>query len=714
MADLRLQRNFGIAAHIDAGKTTTTERILYYTGVNHKIGEVHEGAATMDWMAQEQERGITITSAATTCFWTFPTVQGKPLPDAKKYKFNIIDTPGHVDFTVEVERSMRVLDGLVALFSAVDGVEPQSETVWRQANRYRVPRIGFVNKMDRIGADFLMVVQQIRDMLGAKSVPLQLPIGAEDNFKGIVDLIRMKSIVWEDATQGATYQEGEIPADMVDEANHWRAQLVEAVAEYDDQLMEKFFEDPNSISEDEIHEAIRKATIDLSIIPMLCGSAYKNKGVQTALDAVIRYLPSPMDIESIKGTDPDSGEEMSRKPDAKEPFAALAFKIMTDPFVGRLAFFRAYSGHLDAGSYVLNMRTGKNERISRIMQMHANKQNPIDFIEAGDIGAAVGFKDIKTGDTLCDEKHPIVLENMFIPEPVISIAVEPKTQADVDKMGMAIAKLVEEDPTLRVKTDEDTGQTILSGMGELHLEIIVDRMKREFKVEINQGAPQVAYKEAFGIKVEHREIFKKQTGGRGKFADIQFELGPADEEFLKEGKGNFQFINDIFGGSIPREFIAPIQKGFESSMNTGALAGFPVESMRVRIFDGSFHQVDSDGMSFELCAKSGFREAGKKAKPVLLEPIMKVEVTTPDQYMGDVTGDLNRRRAMLEGMDSRNNLQVIKAKVPLSEMFGYVTQLRSLSSGRATSTMEFSHYSPAPRNVEEEVVAKSKGKVKAD
>ena len=714
MADLRLQRNFGIAAHIDAGKTTTTERILYYTGVNHKIGEVHEGAATMDWMAQEQERGITITSAATTCFWNFPMVQGKTTLESKKYKFNIIDTPGHVDFTIEVERSMRVLDGLVALFSAVDGVEPQSETVWRQANRYRVPRIGFVNKMDRIGADFLMVVKQVRDMLGANSVPLQLPIGAEDNFKGVVDLIRMKSVIWDDATQGMTHTEGEVPEDMMEEANYWRAQLVEAVAEYDDKLMEKFFEDPNSISEAEIHEAVRKATIDLSIIPMLCGSAYKNKGVQTALDAVIRYLPSPLDVEAITGTDPDSGDAIERKPDAKEPFAALAFKIMTDPFVGRLAFFRAYSGHLDAGSYVLNMRTGKNERISRIMQMHANKQNPIDFIEAGDIGAAVGFKDIKTGDTLCDEKNPIVLENMFIPEPVISIAVEPKTQADVDKMGMAIAKLVEEDPTLRVKTDEDTGQTILSGMGELHLEIIVDRMKREFKVEINQGAPQVAYKEAFGAKIEHREIFKKQTGGRGKFADIQFEIGPADEEFLKEGKGNFQFINDIFGGSIPREFIAPIQKGFEASMNTGALAGFPVESMRVRIFDGSFHQVDSDGMSFELCAKSGFREAGKKAKPVLLEPIMKVEVITPDQYMGDVTGDLNRRRAMLEGMDSRNNLQVIKAKVPLSEMFGYVTQLRSLSSGRATSTMEFSHYAPAPRNVEEEVVAKAKGKVKAD
>ncbi len=715
MADLRLQRNFGIAAHIDAGKTTTTERILYYTGVNHKIGEVHEGAATMDWMAQEQERGITITSAATTCFWNFPTVQGKPIPESKKYKFNIIDTPGHVDFTVEVERSMRVLDGLVALFSAVDGVEPQSETVWRQANRYRVPRIGFVNKMDRIGADFLMVVQQVRDMLGAKAVPLQLPIGAEDNFKGVVDLITMKSIVWDDATQGMTYTEGEVPADMLDEANQYRAELVEAVAEYDDTLMEKFFEDPNSISEAEIHEAVRKATIDLSIIPMLCGSSYKNKGVQKMLDCVIRYLPSPLDIEAINGTDPDDAEkQLVRKPDAKEPFAALAFKIMTDPFVGRLAFFRVYSGHLDAGSYVLNVRSGKNERISRIMQMHANKQNPIDFIEAGDIGAAVGFKDIKTGDTLCDEKHPIVLENMFIPDSVISIAVEPKTQADVDKMGMAIAKLVEEDPTLRVKTDEDTGQTVLSGMGELHLEIIVDRMKREFKVEVNQGAPQVAYKEAFTMKVEHREVYKKQSGGRGKFADIQFEIGPADEEFLKEGKGHFQFVNDIFGGSIPKEFIPAIQKGFETSMATGVLAGFPIESMRVRVFDGSFHQVDSDSMSFELCAKQAYREAGRKAKPIILEPIMKVEVLTPDQYMGDVTGDLNRRRAMLEGMDSRNNLQVIKAKVPLSEMFGYVTQLRSLSSGRASSTMEFSHYAQAPKNVEEEVVTKAKGKKAAE
>ncbi len=714
MADLRLQRNFGIAAHIDAGKTTTTERILYYTGVNHKIGEVHEGAATMDWMAQEQERGITITSAATTCFWNFPTVQGKPLPESKKYKFNIIDTPGHVDFTVEVERSMRVLDGLVALFSAVDGVEPQSETVWRQANRYRVPRLGFVNKMDRIGADFLMVVQQVRDMLGAKAVPLQLPIGAEDNFKGVVDLITMKSIVWDDATQGMTYTEGEIPADMQEEAEKYRAELVEAVAEYDDQLMEKFFEDPNSISVDEIHEAVRKATIDLSIIPMLCGSSYKNKGVQKMLDCVIRYLPSPLDVEAINGTDPDDAEkQLVRKPDAKEPFAALAFKIMTDPFVGRLAFFRVYSGHLDAGSYVLNVRSGKNERISRIMQMHANKQNPIDFIEAGDIGAAVGFKDIKTGDTLCDEKHPIVLENMFIPESVISIAVEPKTQADVEKMGMAIAKLVEEDPTLRVKTDEETGQTVLSGMGELHLEIIVDRMKREFKVEVNQGAPQVAYKEAFTLKVEHREVYKKQSGGRGKFADIQFEIGPADEEFLALDKGRFQFVNDIFGGSIPKEFVPAIQKGFETSMNNGVLAGFPLENMRVRVFDGSFHQVDSDSMSFELCAKQAYREAGRKAKPIILEPIMKVEVLTPDQYMGDVTGDLNRRRAMLEGMDTRNNLQVIKAKVPLSEMFGYVTQLRSLSSGRASSTMEFSHYAQAPKNVEEEVVTKAKGKTSA-
>lgn len=715
MADLRFQRNFGIAAHIDAGKTTCTERILYYTGMSHKIGEVHDGAATTDWMEQEKERGITITSAAVTCFWNFPTQQGQPVADTKKYKFNIIDTPGHVDFTVEVERSMRVLDGLVALFSAVDGVEPQSETVWRQANRYKVPRLGFVNKMDRAGADFLNVVKQVREMLGAKSVPLQLPIGAEDQFKGIVDLIQMKGIIWDDATQGMTYQEVAIPDDMKEEVEYWRAQLVEAVAEYDDKLMEKFFEDPASISEDEMYAAIRKATIDMTIVPMLCGSAFKNKGVQTLLDCVVRYLPSPADIEAIKGINPDNGEEILRKPDAKEPFAALAFKIMTDPFVGRLAFFRCYSGKLDAGSYVKNMRSGKNERISRIMQMHANKQNPIEFIEAGDIGAAVGFKEIKTGDTLCDEDHPIVLENMFIPEPVISIAVEPKAQADVDKMSMAISKLVEEDPTLRVKTDEETGQTVLSGMGELHLEIIVDRMRREFKVEVNQGAPQVAYKEAFQSTIEHREVLKKQTGGRGKFADIVFEIGPADAEWLKENPGkDMQFVNDIFGGSIPREFIPAIQKGFEQAMSNGILASYPVENMKVRIFDGSFHQVDSDSMSFELCAKSGFREAGKKAKPVLLEPIMKVEVITPEQYMGDVTGDLNRRRGMLEGMDSRAGAQVIKAKVPLSEMFGYVTQLRSLSSGRATSTMEFSHYAPAPNNVAEEVIARVKGKAKVE
>jgi len=679
----------------------------------HKIGEVHDGAATTDWMEQEKERGITITSAAVSCQWNFPTVLGKVGPGTKNYYFNIIDTPGHVDFTVEVERSMRVLDGLIALFSAVDGVEPQSETVWRQANRYKVPRIGFVNKMDRSGADFLMVVRQVKEMLGAKAVPLQLPIGAEDNFTGVVDLIKMKGIFWHMETEGMTYDEVPVPENMLEEANEWRANLIEAVAEYDDKLLEKFFEDPNSISEDEVHEAIRKATIDLSIVPMMCGSSFKNKGVQTALDAVCRYLPSPVDIDAVEGINPDTGDIVSRKPDAKEPFAALAFKIMTDPFVGRLAFFRVYSGHLDAGSYVLNVRSGKKERISRIMKMFANKQNPIDFIEAGDIGAAVGFKEIKTGDTLCHEDHPIVLENMFIPEPVISVAVEPKTQADVDKMGMAIAKLVEEDPTLRVRTDEETGQTILSGMGELHLEIIVDRMRREFKVEVNQGAPQVAYKEAFQATIQHRETLKKQTGGRGKFADIVFEFGPADEEWLKENTGkHMQFINDIFGGSIPREFIPAIQKGFEQSMTTGVLANYPVESMKVRLFDGSYHQVDSDSMSFELCAKGGFREAARKAKPVLLEPIMRIEVITPEQYMGDVTGDLNRRRGMLEGMDTRAGAQVIKAKVPLSEMFGYVTQLRSLSSGRASSTMEFSHYNPAPNGIAEEVITRVKGKAK--
>ena len=713
MADLKFQRNFGIAAHIDAGKTTTTERILRYTGMIHKIGEVHDGAATTDWMEQEKERGITITSAAVSCQWNFPTDKGKVDANTKKYNFNIIDTPGHVDFTVEVERSLRVLDGLIALFSAVDGVEPQSETVWRQANRYKVPRIGFVNKMDRSGADFLMVVSQVKEMLGANAVPLQLPIGAEDDFKGVVDLIRMKGIIWHMETEGMTFDEIAIPEDLLEEAKEWRAKLVEAVAEYDNTLLEKFFVDPNSITEDEMHEAIRKATIDLSIVPMMCGSSFKNKGVQTALDAVCRYLPSPMDLEDTQGTDPNTGEIITRKPDPKEPFAALAFKIMTDPFVGRLAFFRCYSGRLESGSYVLNVRSGKKERISRIMKMFANKQNPIDFIEAGDIGAAVGFKEIKTGDTLCDEDFPITLENMFIPEPVIAVAVEPKTQADVDKMGLAISKLVEEDPTLRVNTDEETGQTILRGMGELHLEIIIERMRREFKVDVNQGAPQVAYKEAFNTTIEHREVLKKQTGGRGKFADIQFAIGPADEEWIKENEGkHFQFVNDIFGGSIPKEFIPAISKGFEVSMVTGVLAGYPMTNMKVRVFDGSYHDVDSDAMSFEICARSAFREAGRKAKPILLEPIMKVEVLTPDQYMGDVTGDLNRRRGILEGMDSRANLQVIKAKVPLSEMFGYVTQLRSLSSGRATSTMEFSHYAPAPNNIAEEVIAKVKGKGK--
>ncbi len=714
MADLKFQRNFGIAAHIDAGKTTTTERILYYAGISHKIGETHDGSAAMDWMDQEKERGITITSAATTCFWKFPTHQGEPSSDTKQYKFNIIDTPGHVDFTIEVERSMRVLDGLVALFSAVDGVEPQSETVWRQANRYNVPRIGFVNKMDRAGADFLMVVKQVHDMLGAKAVPLQLPIGTEDDFRGVVNLITNKGVIWNDASQGMKYEEIDVPEEMKDEVAEWRGKLVEAVAEYDEQLMEKFFDDPDSITEDEMHDAIRKATIDLSIIPMLCGSAFKNKGVQALLDCVVRYLPSPIDVEAIDGTNPDTGEVDHRAPNAKAPFSALAFKIMTDPFVGRLAFFRCYSGHLDAGSYVLNARSGKKERISRILQMHANKQNPLDFIEAGDIGAAVGFKEIKTGDTLCDEGHPIVLESMFIPEPVISVAVEPKTKADMDKMGTAIAKLIEEDPTLTVTTNEETGQTVLSGMGELHLDIIIERMRREFKVDINQGAPQVTYKEALQATIEHREILKKQTGGRGKFADIKFEIGPAEEEWLKENEGkSLQFVNDIFGGAIPKEYIPAVQKGFEQAMRSGVLAGFPVENMRIRLFDGSFHPVDSDANSFEMAAKQAFRESAKKAKPILLEPIMKVEVVTPEQYMGDVTGDLNRRRGLMEGMDSRNNLQVIKAKVPLSEMFGYVTQLRSLSSGRATSTMEFANYAPAPSGITDEVIAKVKGSVNA-
>jgi elongation factor G len=694
--DLKYTRNIGIMAHIDAGKTTTTERILYYTGLNHKIGEVHDGAATMDWMVQEQERGITITSAATTTFWNY---------NGQRYKMNIIDTPGHVDFTVEVERSLRVLDGAVALFCAVGGVEPQSETVWRQANKYKVPRIGFVNKMDRAGADFFSVVAQVKDKLAARPVPLQVPIGAEEKFTGVIDLITNKAIEWDDSTQGMTFTEIPMPADLVETAAEWREKLVEAVAEYDDSLMEKFFDDPNSITEDELRAAIRKATIDMSITPMMCGSSFKNKGVQTMLNAVMEFLPSPMDVESVAGTNPKTGIEEERRPDPKDHFSALAFKIATDPFVGRLAFFRVYSGALDAGSYVLNTRSDNKERISRIFQMHANKQNPIARIEAGDIGAAVGFKDIRTGDTLCDEKHPIILESMTFPEPVIGLAIEPKTQADVDKLGMSLAKLAEEDPTFRVHTDEETGQTVISGMGELHLEIIVDRLKREFKVECNQGAPQVAYKEALTSAVNHREVYKKQTGGRGKFADIVFELGPAED-----GKPGLTFVNEVVGGNIPREYVPSVEKGFKAAMDNGVLAGYQIDSMKVVLKDGSYHAVDSDSLSFELCAKIGFKEAAVKARPVLLEPIMKVEVVTPDQYMGDVVGDLNKRRGMIEGMDSKAGAQVVRAKVPLSEMFGYVTQLRTISSGRASSTMEFSHYQEAPKNISEEVVAKVKGK----
>ncbi len=698
--DLKFTRNIGIAAHIDAGKTTTTERILYYTGVSHKIGEVHDGAATMDWMVQEKERGITITSAATRCFWKYQD---------KEYKVNIIDTPGHVDFTVEVERSLRVLDGVVALFCAVSGVEPQSETVWRQANRYKVPRIGFVNKMDRSGADFLDVVKQVKEKLGANPVPLQLPIGSEDSFKGVVDLVLNKAIIWDDSTQGMSYKEIPIPEDMKDQVAEYRTIMIEAVASYDDRILEKYLDDSDAITVEEVMEAIRKATIDIAIIPMLCGSSFKNKGVQAMLDAVITYLPAPIDIEAVKGINPDTEEEVSRKPDAKEPFTALAFKIMTDPFVGRLAFFRVYAGTLNAGSYVLNTRTGKKERISRIFQMHANKQLPIDSIEAGDIGAAVGFKEIRTGDTLCDEKHPITLESIKFPEPVISIAVEAKTQADVDKLGNALSKLAEEDPTFKVKVDDETGQTIISGMGELHLEIIVDRLKREFKVECNQGAPQVAYKETITKTIQHRELFKKQTGGRGKFADIYVEVGP-----VGEGEKGLVFVNDIFGGAIPREFIPPVQKGFQAAMAAGVLSGYPVDDLKVRLYDGSYHNVDSDQMAFELCAKYAFREACGKANPILLEPIMKVEIVSPEEYTGDVVGDLNRRRGHMESMEMKANAQVIKAKVPLSEMFGYVTQLRTITSGRATSIMEFSHYAPAPANITEEVVSKAKGKVKAE
>jgi elongation factor G len=695
--DLKYTRNIGIAAHIDAGKTTTTERILYYAGVNHKIGEVHDGAATMDWMAQEQERGITITSAATTVFWNYRN---------NSYHINIIDTPGHVDFTVEVNRSLRVLDGLVFLFSAVDGVEPQSETNWRLANNYNVPRIGFVNKMDRSGADFLNVVKQVKEMLGSNAVPLQLPIGAEDNFTGVIDLINFRGMIWNEEDKGMTYKEVPIPEDMVEEAEMWREKLLEAVSEYDDRLMEKFFEDPNSITEREILDALRAACLDLSIVPMVCGSSFKNKGVQTMLDLVMELMPSPLDKVETHGTNPDTEEPIVRRPDYKEPFAALAFKIATDPYVGRLAFMRAYSGKLDAGSYVLNTRSGNKERISRIFQMHANKQNPIEFLGAGDIGAAVGFKDIKTGDTLCDEKHPIVLESMVFPDPVIGLAIEPKTQADVDRLGVGLGKLAEEDPTFRVKTDEETGQTVISGMGELHLEIIVDRLKREFKVEVNQGAPQVAYKEAIKGSVTHRETFKKQTGGRGKFADIQFEISAVDPDYAGEG---LQFVNEVVGGAIPREYIPSVQKGFTEAMKNGVLAGYPIDKMKVRLFDGSFHAVDSDSLSFEICARSAFREAAPKATPILLEPIMKLEVLTPADYMGDVQGDLNRRRGMLEGIDERAGSQVIKAKVPLSEMFGYVTSLRTITSGRASSTMEFDHYEEVPRSMAEEVIKKVKG-----
>ena len=702
--DLKYTRNIGIAAHIDAGKTTTTERVLYYTGVSHKIGEVQDGAATMDWMEQEQERGITITSAATTCTWDFPIENGEKTPDTKGYHFNIIDTPGHVDFTVEVNRSLRVLDGLVFLFSAVDGVEPQSETNWRLADNYKVPRIGFVNKMDRQGSDFLGVCQQVKDMLKSNAVPIVLNIGDEDDFKGIIDLVKNRAIVWHDETQGATFDIIEIPEDMKEEARKYRALLIEEVASYDENLLEKFMEDEESITEEEVHAALRSAVMDMAIIPMICGSAFKNKGVQFLLDAVCRYLPSPTDKEGITGVNPDTDKEEIRKPDVKEPFAALAFKIATDPFVGRLAFFRAYSGRLDAGSYVLNNRSGKKERISRIYQMHANKQNAIDFIEAGDIGAAVGFKSIKTGDTLTAEKHPIVLESMDFPDPVIGIAVEPKTKADVDKLGIGLGKLAEEDPTFTVRSDEASGQTIISGMGELHLDVIVDRLKREFKVEVNQGQPQVEYKEAITASADHREVYKKQSGGRGKFADIVFTMEPAEEGFQ-----GLQFESTIKGGNVPREFVPSVEKGFKEAMKNGPLAGYEMDSMKVTLKDGSFHAVDSDQLSFELAAKMGYKAAAKSARAKIMEPLMKLEVLTPEENMGDIVGDLNRRRGQVNDMSDRAGSKVVKALVPLSEMFGYVTALRTMSSGRATSTMEFSHYAETPSNVSEEVIAKAKG-----
>lgn len=697
--DLKYTRNIGIAAHIDAGKTTTTERILYYGGVSHKIGEVHDGAATMDWMEQEQERGITITSAATTLNWDYRDNQ---------YHVNIIDTPGHVDFTVEVNRSLRVLDGLVFLFSAVDGVEPQSETNWRLANNYNVPRLGFVNKMDRQGADFLNVSKQVKEMLGSHALPLQIPIGSESDFKGVVDLINFKGIVWNEADQGMTFTEVPIPEDVLEEATQYREELLEAVAEFDDNLMEKYFEDPESLTEREVLDALREATIAGKVVPMMCGSAFKNKGVQAMLDMVMEILPSPLDTEAIVGVNPKTDEEESREPSADAPFAALAFKIATDPFVGRLCFTRSYSGVLPAGSYVLNSRSGNKERISRIFQMHANKQNQIDELGCGDIGALVGFKDIKTGDTLCAEKHPIVLESMDFPDPVIGIAIEPKTQADVDKLGVALGKLTEEDPTLTIHTDEDSGQTVLSGMGELHLDIILDRLRREFKVECNQGEPQVTYKEAITGTVDHREVFKKQSGGRGKFADIKVVIEPRTDE--KEG---LEFVNTIKGGNIPKEFIPSVEKGFKEAMLNGPLAGYQMDSLKVTLNDGSFHAVDSDQLSFELAAKMAFRNAIPKASPAILEPVMKIEVITPEENMGDIVGDLNRRRGLVEGMDDKNGAKVIKGKVPLSEMFGYVTALRTMSSGRASSSMEFSNYAECPKGIADAVIAKSQGKVTA-
>jgi len=696
--DLKYTRNIGIMAHIDAGKTTTTERVLFYTGLTHRLGEVHDGAATMDWMEQEQERGITITSAATTTFWKYNNLE---------HKINIIDTPGHVDFTVEVERSLRILDGTVALFCAVGGVEAQSETVWRQAEKYGVPRIAFINKMDRQGADFYNVYNEIKEKLGANPVPVQIPIGAEENFEGIIDLIEMKAVRWyEDETMGTNYSLEEIPADLLEQAEEWRGKLVESAAEVDDALLERYFEDPESITKDEMLSVIRKATIEGVIIPVMCGSAFKNKGVQRLLDAVCAFLPSPLDNGDITGINPVINKEVKRTANVDEPLAALAFKIATDPFVGRLAYMRVYSGRIEAGSQVLNTRTGKKERISRLYQMHSNKQNPKDLIEAGDICAAVGFKDIRTGDTLCDIKHPITLESMDFPEPVIGIAVEPKSQNDLDRLSNGLAKLAEEDPTFQVHTDHDSGQTVIRGMGELHLEIIVDRLRREFKVECNQGAPQVAYKEAISQSVELREVFKKQTGGRGKFADIVVNIEPAEE-----GKAGLEFIDKVKGGNIPREYIPSVQKGFAEAMSNGPLAGFPIDSLKVTLLDGSYHAVDSDQLAFEICARQAFRHAASKAGPKLLEPIMKLEIVTPEEYMGDIIGDLNRRRGDVTGMMSKGNARVIHAKVPLSEQFGYVTVLRTLSSGRATSSMEFSHYQEVPRNLAEKVLENVQGKV---